>query len=1112
MEAFSDMLSLPFSNTMLTNYSSADTVTSADMPARLQTYTPEENKSSSDSLRQQSLKALQPLLAQNAANQEPFCTDPDSVVTLTVDPKNHSQLYRRQYPFAATLHEAVSNIIARWLQQGRITRAPTNCRFNSPLLPVPKKDDNGRMTGVRLCIDVRQLNRFLQEEDKFQIPYIPSILQSFAGNRLFGEFDLSDAYNQFSIATESRPYTAFTWDKQQYMCIGCPFGIKHLPSLFQRFMCRLFADMPFVFPYLDNIAFASSSWEEHEKHAKLIIDRLNSVNLKVKPASVNIGNSHMKLLGHVLSANGIEIDPEKKQMIMNWDKPKEGSVLQSALGLGAYLHDHIRHYADITAPLEAVKKQKIIQWNDTLDRHWLLFKRAFATAPILRFPDFNKRFVLATDASQTGVGGVLYQPDDDNDSITSSNIVAICSKKLDTSQRNYPVYKKELFGVVYSLRKFHTYIWGRTDVTVLTDHKPLIHILKQKQMAVALQQWLDVLLNYDLTIKYRPGILHVAPDALSRMYTMAYQDEDVAWGTLSNIRFIDAHATSLSPSDMLCEQSISDIQQSRKSSSSNSISSLQITVTGDSRTVSSHMDTLTLDTSIASINELTDDQFDLWQDATHVLYQTANLNLSLTPSFLDIDNEDTTNICPISEEDKLRIAQEKRGCTIPPVDQRQTILDDAHEHGHYGQSAMYARITRDRLWWPSLKNDIKDTVNACDQCCKYNTAKSGYHPARPVQATLPGDHYQIDLASMPKSIDGKTFMLLCVDVFTGFVMVRALPDKTARSVATALFDIFSTIGIPRILQSDNGSEFQNDVIQALTSQLGINHRFIAGYNPRANGKVERIVRTIKVTMMKLLRGANVFWPLHVPYVQYAYNDKVHAITGSTPFSLMFGRSPNKPINYNNGDDLRHFDTTIDDIDAWKEHQTRVISLIFPAINQRVSQKQKQYIEKLNAARAILTDSSLRPGTRVMLKDPAYMMDDSIKPSHEPTYIGPYIVIRRLSHGPYLVKDETGATLDRVVPLDQMKLVETSSPAVSSDNRQVFVVERIIAHRITPTGALQYRVKWKGCGHNDNSWINDTDLVDTDIVHQYFKTGRHAKLQAAIEANTTADILSLQFNL
>ena len=86
------------------------------------------------------------------------------------------------------------------------------------------------------------------------------------------------------------------------------------------------------------------------------------------------------------------------------------------------------------------------------------------------------------------------------------------------------MYKKELWALIYCLRKFHTFIHGRRDVTVLTDHKPLIHILKQQNLSTALQQWLDVLLDYDLTIKYRPGILHVVPDALSRMYMSSYDN------------------------------------------------------------------------------------------------------------------------------------------------------------------------------------------------------------------------------------------------------------------------------------------------------------------------------------------------------------------------------------------------------------------------------------------------------------------------------------------------------------------------------------------------------------------------------------------------------------
>jgi coproporphyrinogen III oxidase len=103
---------------------------------------------------------------------------------------------------------------------------------------------------------------------------------------------------------------------------------------------------------------------------------------------------------------------------MKWPRPVDGSELASALGLGAFLRDHVRHYADITAPLEKAKKEKKIEWTAERDRHWQLFKRAFASVPLLRFPDFSKRFVLATDASQTGIGGILYQPDDENDTIT----------------------------------------------------------------------------------------------------------------------------------------------------------------------------------------------------------------------------------------------------------------------------------------------------------------------------------------------------------------------------------------------------------------------------------------------------------------------------------------------------------------------------------------------------------------------------------------------------------------------------------------------------------------------------------------------------------------------
>ena len=408
-----------------------------EQPSRVTTQTPEHLEPVHLPYRQHILKKMAPILKLNEAFTN-FCTDSASIVHLSVAPPNRHKIYRASYKLAASLHSAISDVIARWFAAGRIKHAPKGCPYNSPLLGVPKKDENGKMTGVRVCIDIRLLNDFLVEDDRFMIPRIPDLLAAFGGRKLFGEFDLSEAFTQFRLSEESQPYTAFMWDSQQYMFVGCPYGIKHIPSLFQRYISNLFRDMPFVFPYIDNIAFSSDSWEEHETHAIAIVERLNSVGLRIKPSSVNIGNSEIKLLGHLINQRGIGIDPEKLDMVSKWPLPLTGKALASVLGLGSFLRDHIRYYGDITAPLEKMKRDKgDLVWTPVALESWEAFKLAFANAPFLKFPDLNKRFCIAHDASQTGVGAVLYQPDDEDDTITPDNIVAIFSKQLNPSQQNY---------------------------------------------------------------------------------------------------------------------------------------------------------------------------------------------------------------------------------------------------------------------------------------------------------------------------------------------------------------------------------------------------------------------------------------------------------------------------------------------------------------------------------------------------------------------------------------------------------------------------------------------------------------------------------------------------
>ena len=142
-----------------------------------------------------------------------------------------------------------------------------------------------------------------------------------------------------------------------------------------------------------------------------------------------------------------------------------------------------------------------------------------------------------------------------------------------------------------------------------------------------------------------------------------------------------------------------------------------------------------------------------------------------------------------------------------------------------------------------------------DDCLKFTVSKRGFHPSRDVESYVPWDHIMIDTATnLPKSVDGKTILLVDIDVCTGFVILRALPNKEQETMAHALWSIFALFGLPRVIQSDNGSEFINGVIESMVKICGIDHRTIAEYNPRADGKVERAVGTALTAIKKMLHG------------------------------------------------------------------------------------------------------------------------------------------------------------------------------------------------------------------------------------------------------------------
>jgi transposase InsO family protein len=760
----------------------------------------------------------------------------------------------------------------------------------------------------------------------------------------------------------------------------------------------IFKDFDFVLVYFDNILFASRTWNEHQQHAQMIVARLNQVNLRIKPTSIKLGYSQLTCLGHLISINGTGVDPKKLEAMEDWPLSKTGADLQSFLGFACFVRQHVRHFADITSPLEAVKHNKLIEWTPELKSAFETTKKAIKNAPFLKFPDFDKPFYIASDASNTGVGGVLYQPNPGSDNISADNIVAICSKKLSKSQQNYSPYKKELWGLVYALRQFHSYVWGRDDLIIYTDHKPLIYMFESENLSQALQMWLDIIQDYTFSVRHRPGILNVIPDALSRMYSGYY--EQGVWGIPSNIKF------ELKESDFM-----SPVAENAK----------------------------VLQVSSSKGEEL-----------PSAIERSTEMDLA-------IEMERRGKINPASESKKIELIQQE------------------HAFGHFGRDAIFYKLTNKNYWWPKMRLDISEQLANCDSCSRFVVTKAGFNPANSIIANGPWDHIQIDTSvHLPPSVDGFKALLVIIDVFTGFVILRPIITNSAEIIAKELWLVFCTFGLPKILQSDNGSEFTNKVLRAMSTITGFDHRFIAPYNPRCDGKVEKAIGTVSMIIKKQLQGSEKHWPMYVPGAQLSFNNKISSLTRSTPFSLMFGRSVNEFKDYSNNEEK------LINLDDWKSHQEKILSIVYPAIVDRMKISKDKMMESFNKNRKQLLPRSLPNGATVMLIDPIRGN------KFEPKYIGPFVIIRRTRNGNYVLSDEVGGLLDRNVPPDQLKLI--SKKARPTDlNNPIHEVEEILDHR-GEASHYEYFVKWKG--YLEKTWEPSTNFLDHNIIKKYWNENKN----------------------
>jgi transposase InsO family protein len=240
----------------------------------------------------------------------------------------------------------------------------------------------------------------------------------------------------------------------------------------------------------------------------------------------------------------------------------------------------------------------------------------------------------------------------------------------------------------------------------------------------------------------------------------------------------------------------------------------------------------------------------------------------------------------------------------PLEEYRQNLLEKEHLMGHFGAEALIQALKNKGINWPGMTVQAQAFVKKCLQCQRHTVQRKGYHPITAITASMPGDHYAIDLAGPFATTDrGNHYLFVLVDICTRFCQLKAITDKSAAVVATALMDVCCSFGFPRILQSDNGSEFVNSLITEIKKHAGFEHRLITPYHPQANGTAERWVGMAVKAIIKRCNGVRRDWDLYVMSTQLALNLKVSARHHSTPFSLMFARTANGFGNFFASHDL-----------------------------------------------------------------------------------------------------------------------------------------------------------------------------------------------------------------
>ncbi|CAG9092967.1 unnamed protein product [Plutella xylostella] len=422
---------------------------------------------------------------------------------------NNEPIYQRPFRLPQVQQEEIKKQVDKLLNENIIR--PSESPWASPVHIIKKKLDQSGVQKWRMVIDYRRLNE-MTKSDKFPLPNIEELFSKLQGNNYFSTLDLTSGYHQILMDDSSIEATAFSTPDGHYEFLRMPFGLKNAPATFQRMMNNVLKEeiaKNVCLVYLDDIIIYSENKQDHINKLQQVFEALRRANLKVNKNKCVFMEEEIEFLGHILNKNGLKPNQKKIDAIRKFPIPKTLKEIRGFLGLIGYYRKFVPGLSKIVKPLtEATKKNATIDINNKQYLEAIeTCKHLLTNAPILAFPDFNKTFVITTDASDIAIGAVLSQ---------NNHPIAYASRTLSSAEQKYNTTEKELLGILWAVTHFRPYVYGR-KFTLRTDHKALIWLSKLKEPNQRLTRWKLKLQDYDFNIEHVKGKDNHVADALSRV-------------------------------------------------------------------------------------------------------------------------------------------------------------------------------------------------------------------------------------------------------------------------------------------------------------------------------------------------------------------------------------------------------------------------------------------------------------------------------------------------------------------------------------------------------------------------------------------------------------------